>query len=160
MNIKSFIAKAIGTSFGAGYLPLMPGTYGAVFGVLIYYALHFLFPENLNFILIALILIFTIIGTWACKVVLKEWGHDPSKIVMDESVGVWITLLFIPFNHWYIWLGFVLFRFFDILKPLGIRWIDEKMDSAFSVMLDDILAGVYAWIVLQGVIQIVELVSY
>ncbi|CAG0909019.1 unnamed protein product, partial [Cyprideis torosa] len=100
----------------------------------------YLFPDRLDILLIGLILIFTALGTWACKIVLKEWGHDPSKIVMDETIGVWITLLFIPFNHWYIWLGFGLFRLFDIWKPLGIRTIDDKMQSAFSVMLDDILA--------------------
>lgn len=152
MNIKSFTAKAIGTSFGFGYLPVAPGTFGALFGVIIYYILHHFVPASINSILIVLIIIFTAIGTWACQIVLKEWGHDPSKIVMDETIGIWITLLFIPFNHWYIWLAFGLFRLFDIWKPLGIRSIDEKMDTAFSVMLDDIVAGVYAAIVLQGVI--------
>jgi len=152
MSIKSNLAKSIGTSFGFGYIPVAPGTFGALFGVLVYYALHHFFPANLNEILLVLIVIFTAIGTWACKIVLDEWGHDPSKIVMDETVGVWITLLFVPFNHWYIWLAFGLFRLFDIWKPLGIRRIDDGMDGAFSVMLDDILAGVYAWIVLQAVV--------
>ncbi len=155
MNIKSTFAKMIGTSFGFGYFPVAPGTFGAVFGVLMYYLLHYLIPGDLNYVLIGLIILLTGIGTWACTVVLKEWGHDPSKIVMDETIGVWITLLFIPFNHWYIWLGFGLFRLFDIWKPLGIKSIDEKMDSAFSVMLDDVLAGVYAWLVLQAIIYFV-----
>lgn len=152
MNLKSNIAKTIGTSFGFGFFPVAPGTFGALFGVLMYYLIYFLAPVHIDQILIALILVFTAIGTWACQVVLKEWGHDPSKIVMDETIGVWITMLFIPFNHWYIWLAFGLFRLFDILKPFGIRMIDEKMDSAFSVMLDDVVAGVYAAIVLQLVI--------
>jgi phosphatidylglycerophosphatase A len=152
MNLKTLLAKAIGTSFGFGYLPVAPGTFGALFGVIIYYILHFTIPTYLNYTLIGLIVIFTIVGTWACQIVMKEWGHDPSKIVMDESVGVWITLLFIPFNHWYIWLAFGLFRLFDIWKPLGIGSIDRNMNSAFSVMLDDILAGVYAAIVLQIII--------
>lgn len=152
MNFKSTLAKAIGTSFGFGYLPIAPGTFGALFGVIVYYLLYFLFPVEVNLILIVLILIFTALGTWACQIVLKEWGHDPSRIVMDETIGVWITLLFIPFNHWYIWLAFGLFRLFDIWKPLGIRSIDDKMKTAFSVMLDDVLAGVYAAIVLQLII--------
>ncbi|MDF1697474.1 MAG: phosphatidylglycerophosphatase A [Saprospiraceae bacterium] len=152
MSTKSLIAKSIGTSFGFGYLPVAPGTFGALFGVLIYYVLHHFIPESLDWTLIALILLFTVLGTWACSVVIKEWGHDPSKIVMDETIGVWITLLFIPFNHWYIWLAFGLFRLFDIWKPLGIKSIDEKMDTSFSVMLDDIVAGIYAMIVLQGII--------
>jgi len=152
MNTKSFLAKAIGTSFGAGYLPVAPGTFGALVGVLLYYCLHFFIPESLNSILLILIVIFTLLGTWACQIVLKEWGHDPSKIVLDETIGVWITLLFIPYNHWYIWLAFGLFRLFDIWKPLGIKAIDEKMKSTFSVMLDDIIAGIYAAIVLQAII--------
>ena len=152
MNLKTNLAKAIGTSFGFGYLPVAPGTFGALFGVIVYYLLHFAFPLHLNSILIVLIVVFTAIGTWACQIVLKEWGHDPSKIVIDESIGVWITLLFIPYNHWYIWLAFGLFRLFDIWKPMGIRTIDKKMKSAFSVMLDDIVAGVYAAFVLQLVI--------
>ena len=96
MNLKSFLAKAIGTSFGFGYFPVAPGTFGALFGVIIYYILHFTISLHLNSILIGLILIFLALGTWACTIVLKEWGHDPSKIVMDESIGIWITLLFIP----------------------------------------------------------------
>jgi len=155
--MKSVLAKAIGTSFGFGYLPKAPGTFGAVFGVLIYYLLHYFAIFQIDLVLIGLILGFTVLGTWSCSVVLQEWGHDPSKIVMDETVGVWITLLFIPFNHWYIGLAFGLFRFFDILKPLGIRTIDDKMDSAFSVMLDDIVAGVYAAIVLQLIIYLYPL---
>jgi len=153
--MKSAIAKTIGTSFGFGYLPVAPGTFGALFGVIIYYILHHFVPESINPILLVLIVIFTALGTWATRVVLKDWGHDPSKIVMDETIGVWITLLFIPFNHWYIWLAFGLFRLFDIWKPLGIRTIDEKMNTAFSVMLDDIVAGIYAAIVLQGIIYFI-----
>ena len=151
MNLKSFLAKAIGTSLGFGYFPVAPGTFGALFGVLVYYILHFTIPLHLNSILMALIVIFLALGTWACTIVLKEWGHDPSKIVMDESVGIWITLLFIPFNHWYIWIGFGLFRLFDIWKPLGIGSIDN-MKSSFSVMFDDVLAAVYSVIVLQLII--------
>lgn len=156
MSMKTFVAKTIGTSFGFGYLPIAPGTFGALFGVLIYYCLQWFVPESINIYLGILIIVFTLLGTWSCDIVLKEWGHDPSKIVMDETIGVWITLLFVPFNHWYIWLAFGLFRLFDIWKPLGIRQIDDHMKGAFSVMLDDIVAGVYGWIVLQGGIYLVE----
>ena len=155
--MKSFLAKAIGTSLGFGFAPVAPGTFGALFGVLMYYLLHYTVPEYLNYILIVLIVIFTILGTWSCGFVLKEWGHDPSKIVIDETIGVWITLLFIPFNHWYIWLAFGLFRLFDIWKPLGIRTIDTKMKGNFSVMLDDVLAGIYALIVLQLIIYLIPM---
>ena len=92
-----------------------------------------------------MVILFTLIGSWCCEVLKGEWGDDPSRIVMDESVGIWLTLLFVPFNWWYVWLGFGLFRFFDILKPLGIHAIDTKVKNGFGVMADDLLAVVYAW---------------
>jgi len=104
---------------------------------------------NLDYLLIGLILVFTWLGTWSAKELESEWGHDPGKIVMDETVGVWITVLFIPFSWINVLLALIIFRFFDILKPLGIRAIDEKMLTPFAVMLDDILAGVYSAITLQ-----------
>lgn len=149
--MRNFLAKTLGTSFGFGYAPVAPGTFGAVFGVLIYYLIYYLLPDQINWLLIALSIIGTAAGTWACHVLADEWGHDPSKIVLDESVGIWITLLFIPFSHLNVLLAFILFRFFDILKPLGIKKLDEGMDSPVSVMLDDVLAGIYAWIVLYGI---------
>jgi len=150
--MKEQIAKGIATSFGLGYMPIAPGTFGALFGMLSYWVIMQFWPQEINIILGVLIVIFTLIGTWCCKVLEQIWGHDPGKIVMDETVGQWITYLFIPFNPLYMVLGFILFRFFDILKPLGIRQIDEGYDHPFSVMLDDIIAGVYAWIVLQAII--------
>lgn len=75
------------------------------------------------------------------------WGEDPSRVVVDEMVGVWITLLAAPAGHvWYGLAAFVLFRFFDILKPLGIRRM-EKLPGGVGVMMDDVLAGVYGFIV-------------
>ena len=105
-----------------------------------------------NYLLIGLSVLFTIIGTWSISALGDEWGHDPGKIVIDEVVGVWITLFFVPFSWVNVLLAFVIFRFFDILKPLGIKTIDKKMHTSFSVMLDDILAGVYSAIVLQLII--------
>jgi phosphatidylglycerophosphatase A len=128
-----------------------------MFGTLSYVALHHFFPDQLNIILIILSIIFTYLGTIACKLMEPEWGHDPSRVVMDETVGQWITYLFIPFSIKWALVGLALFRFFDILKPLGIRSIDEKMKHPFSVMLDDIVAGVYALITLHGIIYLTGL---
>ena len=151
--MKTSIAKFIGTSFGFGFIPWAPGTWGAAFGVAIYYLLHIMVPDQTNAWLIGLAVVFTIIGTWCCEVLAKEWGDDPSRIVMDESVGIWITFIAVPFTWPHAVLGFALFRFFDILKPLGIKTIDTKVKNGFGVMLDDILAAVYSWIVLQGIIH-------
>jgi len=148
------LAKIIGTSFGFGYAPVAPGTFGTFFGVLIYLAIQFTFPEKMNPLLLVLIVVGTIVGTWCCKITEPEWGHDSGKIVLDESVGLWITLLFVPFKWWIVLAAFVLFRFYDILKPLGIKRIDEGMHSPASVMLDDVLAGFYAWLTLQAILWI------
>ena len=157
--MKKTIASLISTSLGSGYAPVGPGTFGTVFGLIIYMLLVDGFydadagiPQFIDWILIVLILVFTWLGTWAAGVMEPDWGHDPGKIVMDETVGVWITVLFIPYSWVNVIIAFVLFRFFDILKPFGIRTIDEKMITPFAVYLDDILAGVYAAITMQLVI--------
>lgn len=146
------LAKAIGTSFGFGFIPWAPGTWGAVFGVGVYYFLYQCCPDQINFYMAGLAIVFTAIGTWCCEILEDEWGEDPSKIVMDESVGIWITFLFMPYSWLHMLLGFGLFRLFDIWKPLGIGTIDKKVKNGFGVMLDDILAAVYSWIILQGLI--------
>ena len=79
--------------------------------------------------------------------------HDFSGIVWDEFVGFWITMFLIPFDWKWIVLGFVLFRFFDIVKPWPIRWLDKKVEGGFGIMIDDVLAGIYAWAVLMLIIQ-------
>jgi len=97
---------------------------------------------------IVLIITSYYLGVYACKKLENEWGQDPSKVVIDETLGFWISILFLPINIYIFIAGFILFRFFDILKPLGIRKID-LMHTHHSVMLDDVLAGIYANIVLQ-----------
>lgn len=91
-------------------------------------------------------------GTWACAQLEEEWGHDPSRVVIDETIGIYITYLLMPFSWTNVILGFVLFRAFDIIKPLGVKTIDTKLHSPFSVMLDDILAGIYAFLTLQAIL--------
>jgi len=158
--IKNRIAKIIATSLGFGYAPFGPGTFGTALGLIFYVIFAYAFgivdsqaqDRNLDLLLIGLIVVFTWLGTWSAKVLESEWGHDPGKIVIDETIGVWITILFIPFSWLNVLLAFVIFRFFDILKPLGIRTIDEKLHSPFSVMLDDIVAGIYSAITLQVIV--------
>jgi phosphatidylglycerophosphatase A len=158
--IKNRIAKTIATSFGFGYAPFGPGTFGTALGLIVYVILAYAFgivdtqsqTPNLDLLLIGLVVIFTSLGTWSARILESEWGHDPGKIVIDETIGVWITILFIPFSWINVLLAFVIFRFFDILKPLGIRAIDEKLHSPFSVMLDDIVAGIYSAITLQVIV--------
>lgn len=144
--------KAIATTFGVGYAPKAPGTFGALMGVVIYYLLGLAFPEiGDDYLLLGLIVIFFILGVWSSNVLEEIWGKDPGRIVIDESVGIWISLLFVPFTLWYIVIAFVLFRFFDILKPLGIRKA-ESLDGGLGIMADDVVAGIYANLILQLII--------
>jgi len=94
---KNTIHKLIATVLGAGYSPLAPGTVGALFGIVFLYGYHYFF-QTVNFYswqLLILTIAITILGTWSTDNLEKEWGKDPSKVVIDELVGVWITLLWI-----------------------------------------------------------------
>ncbi len=152
MKKLPLLPTIIGTGFGSGFWPWGPGTAGALTGMLIWYALSFMLNSTLLFaVILSCIVVFTIAGTWAVRRLSPFWGSDPQKVVIDEMVGVWVPLLAVPASD--IWLAlasFVLFRLFDILKPLGIRTLDRRK-GAFYVMADDILAGVYSLIIIVAV---------
>lgn len=146
----------MGTGFGAGYSPFAPGTMGALVGVLflvpnLFISTRFTGSYPIDPILILLTLVFFFIGVKATNELEPEWGHDPQKIVIDEIIGFWIAMIAVPYTAWTLFAGFVLFRIFDIWKPLGIRKM-EKFKGGWGVMLDDVLAGIYANIVLQVLI--------
>ena len=152
MKKLPLLPTIIGTGFGSGFWPWGPGTAGALTGMLIWYALSFMLNSTLLLaVTLSCIVVFTIAGTWAVRRLSPFWGSDPQKVVIDEMVGVWVPLLAVPASD--IWLAlasFVLFRLFDILKPLGIRTLDRRK-GAFYVMADDILAGVYSLIIIVAV---------
>lgn len=152
MKKLPLLPTIIGTGFGSGFWPWGPGTAGALTGMLIWYAISFMLNSTLLFaVTLSCIVVFTIAGTWAVRRLSPFWGSDPQKVVIDEMVGVWVPLLAVPASD--IWLAlasFVLFRLFDILKPLGIRTLDRRK-GAFYVMADDILAGVYSLIIIVAV---------
>jgi len=141
------VYKLIATSLGVGFLPLAPGTWGAAIGIIVLFLLQY-FALLSTPLLIGLIIVFFLLGIYVTDQLEAEWGKDPSKVVIDETIGVWINVLFLPFN-WTIWLiGFVLFRILDIWKPLGIRKL-EKIGGGLGVMIDDVAAGVAGNIILQ-----------
>ncbi len=144
--MRNTIGKIIATFFGAGYSPIAPGTVGAIFAFLLSWVLYNSVDNSL-FILIhcVLFIVSLFTGIWSTNIVMKEWGKDPSRVVIDEAHGFWTAVLFISPSLTNLLVALVLFRFYDILKPLGIRYFD-KMDSALGVMLDDSLAGIYAGI--------------
>lgn len=147
------IHKLNATVLGAGYSPFAPGTMGALVGVLILFLIKWLQADLQYFTwgLLLATLIFTVLGVWSTNELESEWGKDPSKVVVDELIGVWIAVLWIPVETQWLILGFILFRFFDITKPLGIRKLEE-LKGGWGVMLDDVGAGIYANIVLQIIV--------
>lgn len=149
MKKPSFWPLFIGTGFGSGFSLVAPGTAGALLATLIWFGLSYCFSATaLLWITVACVLLFTVAGIWATNQLEPYWGEDPSRVVVDEMVGVWIALLAAPAGHlWYGIAAFVLFRFFDILKPLGIRKMEE-LPGGVGVMMDDVLAGIYSFIVL------------
>lgn len=152
MKKPSFLSVLIGTGFGMGFSPVAPGTMGALLAVFVWFGLaHLLSAMWLLWLTVVLILLFTVAGIWAADRLEASWGEDPSRVVVDEMVGVWITLLAVPAGHvWYTLGAFLLFRLFDILKPLGIRRM-ENLRGGVGVMMDDVLAGIYGFVVLIAV---------
>jgi phosphatidylglycerophosphatase A len=148
--VIKFIARMIGTWFGCGYVPFAPGTVGSGAAVLIAFGLHYwLTWPPFVFVLLAATLIAP--GAWAAGVVARDLGmEDPNLVVVDEVVGQWIAIAGATTLNWKSWLGaFLLFRLFDIWKPPPIRNL-EALPGGLGIVADDILAGVYAALVIFG----------
>lgn len=137
---------SIATGFGAGYLPKAPGTWGSLLALPLHFFLRQLTPSHYALALGAIFFIAVITAGQAEKILDRK---DPGVIVIDEVIGMLITLIAAP-NNPLIWLlGFALFRFFDIFKPYPIRLIDQRINGGLGIVLDDVLAGIYSLIVLQ-----------
>lgn len=138
--------KIFSTGLGIGYIGKGAGTVAAVACCICWYFLQLNGPQNIA--ALAITLVITLVGIWSSAVVEKTWGKDPQRVVIDEIAGMCISLLFLPVTVKYLLAGLVLFRFFDIAKPLMISRM-EKLPGGWGIMLDDVLAGVYANIILQ-----------
>ena len=131
--------------FGSGLSPFAPGTFGTLASIPLYLVLI-----QLSWPMYAwLVFIAFVVGVKLCDVTGGRLGvHDYGGIVWDEFVGFWITMFLIPFSWQNVVIGFFVFRFFDIIKPYPIGWLDKKVSGGFGVMIDDVLAGVYAMVVM------------
>jgi phosphatidylglycerophosphatase A len=133
--------------FGSGAAPVAPGTFGTLAAVPLYLLLAQL---PLAWYLGVLIGAFAL-GIWLCGRTAADLGvHDHGGIVWDEFVGLWITMVAAPPGWLWLVAGFVLFRLFDIGKPFPIGWLDRRVKGGLGVMLDDAVAGAFAWLCLQG----------
>jgi len=132
--------------FGSGLAKKAPGTFGTLAAIP-----FFLLLQNLSWPLyLSWLLVTFALGVIWCDRSSKAMGvHDHGGIVWDEFVGFWITMFMAPTGWVWVVIGFVLFRFFDILKPWPINWLDKKVHGGFGIMIDDALAGIYALLVLQ-----------
>lgn len=139
-------AAIIAVFFGAGLLPKMPGTWGSVAALPLAWLIQIL--GGAPWLAFATLAIF-LLGVWASSVHAKTLGgDDPGEIVVDEVAGQWLTLLVVPADLVLYAAGFVLFRFFDIVKPWPVSWADRRIKGGLGIMFDDILAGIYAAILL------------
>jgi phosphatidylglycerophosphatase A len=141
-------ALLLSSWFGSGLMPIAPGTFGTLAAVppaiIIYY--FGTVPSVISLIVIIPL------AVWTSNVTQKLLGKDdPSEIVIDEVAGFFVTVFLLPFSWLSFTLGFLLFRVFDILKPFPIGIIDKKVKGGTGIVLDDIVAGIYANICVRAV---------
>ncbi|QIR13827.1 phosphatidylglycerophosphatase A family protein [Shewanella aestuarii] len=132
--------------FGSGLAAKAPGTFGTLAAI----PLYLLLSQFSLSIYLAVTLVATIVGIYICDKAAKDMGmHDHGAIVWDEVAGLLITLIAAPAGWVWLALGFGFFRFFDIIKPWPIKWLDAKVEGGFGIMIDDVLAGIFAFVCLQ-----------
>ena len=135
--------------FGSGLSPKAPGTMGTLAALPLWYLLAQLPLAGY----IAGLLLVIAVGPYLCGKTARDLGvHDHGGIVWDEIAGFLLTMLLVPVSIWTALIGFALFRLFDIVKPWPIRQADRCLGGGFGIMFDDVLAGIYAWLVMQGIV--------
>lgn len=168
-GLLDYVSLAL-TTWGVGYIPGAPGTYGSAVGVAIYIGVGRLvevgrptdvivetwphiWPGEVSALVCILLLVFSLLGIWASGRAIELLGNsDPSQAVVDEVMGQLVTFLFVPFGiGWPLILaGFLLFRLFDIWKPYPVRTL-EVLPGGLGICADDIVAGVYAGVCLAAI---------
>ena len=139
----------IATGFYSGYLPKAPGTWGSLVGLLLFFLLHGLALP----VYLAVVLGVFVVGTFAAGEAEKIVDNsDPGLVVIDEIVGMLITMAAVPATPLFMTLGFVLFRVFDIVKPFPVNFFDQRFPGGLGIMLDDVVAGLYSLVILHLVI--------
>ena len=150
-EISDFLIKAVSTVFFIGYLPLVPGTFGSIAGVGLFYLLKGA-PQATYFLFILAIIILGLITSGRTEKLLNK--KDPGCIVIDEVAGMLIALSFMPYDFKIIFLAFLFFRILDTLKPCPAAWLQNR-HGAVGVMGDDLVAGIYTNIVLQVILKLI-----
>lgn len=141
LALKEAFTLLLSSWFGVGRLPLAPGTWGTLGAVPLVLIISYFGPVP-AVISLAVIIPLAVWTSGTSRKLLKK--DDPPEVVIDEVAGYFVTVFLLPFSWWSFILGFLLFRFFDILKPFPIGMIDKKVRGGIGICLDDIVAGVYA----------------
>jgi len=147
------IGLLVATGLGVGFIPFAPGTFGSVLGL----ALWFLLPQSLPVQIGAILLVFAV-GAWSSSVTERRLNRtDPGPVVIDEVLGMWVTLAGIPSGWSASLMGFFLFRLFDVIKPYPANRL-ERLHGGVGVMADDAMAGLYANLALRLLLMAAALV--
>jgi phosphatidylglycerophosphatase A len=151
---RAWIARSplawLATGFGAGFSPSAPGTAGSLVGLALYWPL-----QKLPLVwLVGVLVVVTCLGIWGAEIVARREGRkDPGLVVVDEIVGLWVSLLLVPFSFVTAVMGFFLFRAMDIVKPFPARQL-ERLPGGLGIVADDLMAGVYANLALRALLYI------
>lgn len=141
-SVQGFLAFG----FGSGLAPKAPGTFGTLAAL----PFLWLWQPLPWFGQLFVILASFFAGIQLCQCTSQRLGvHDHGGIVWDEFVGLWLTFFLIPLNLINVVLGFALFRFFDIIKPFPIKWLDKQVSGGLGIMIDDVVAGLFACVLLH-----------
>lgn len=145
----------IAFGFGSGLSPKAPGTVGTIAAIPLYLLLADLQPWIYAGIVLAALAIGILICDWVARDMAVK---DPAAIVWDEFVGLMIALFMLPAGWYWLLAGFLLFRFFDILKPWPVNYLDQKLAGGLGIMMDDVAAGLYSLLVLQAAAYLIRVV--
>jgi len=145
------LALLLASNFGLGYAPVVPGTFGTLAGLPAFWLLARLSP--VHYLLVWALL--TAVAVWAASIAGRHYGVvDDRRIVIDELSGYLVTVALLPWSWPTALLGFAWFRFFDILKPPPVGWIDRHCKNGYGVVFDDVAAGIYAAFALRLTLQL------
>lgn len=143
--MRTIVVKIVATAFGVGFSPYLSGTCGSVLGVGLFYILR----DQPRGVLSLVAFLITLVGIVVSFDAERVFGvKDSPRIVIDEVAGQLVTFLFVPYSLVHLVAGFLLFRFFDILKPFPARWAQDHLPGGMGVMMDDVIAGMQAGLLL------------
>jgi phosphatidylglycerophosphatase A len=139
----------VGSGLGTGFIPIAPATFGTLVALALVWAL----PKSVMVYGTVLVVLF-LAGVRLATVLERRWGHDARQITIDEVVGTLVSFLLVPFGLIPVIAGFLLFRFFDIIKLRFVRWF-ERLPGGWGIVMDDVMAGVCTNVALQVLFRLV-----